>query len=70
MIPKKKNRIKGLLPELDENISILPSLDNEKKVIELINEKDKLYFLYPSFGNKYVKDVKKIIYRELELKKR
>lgn len=70
MIPKKKNRIKGLLPELDENKSILPSLDNEKKVIELINEKDKLYFLYPSFGNKYVKDVKKIIYRELELKKR
>ena len=53
MIPKKKNRIKGLLPELDENKSILPSLD-------------KLYFLYPSFGNKYVKNIEKLIYRKLE----
>ena len=66
MIPKKKNRIKGLLPELDENKSILPNLDNEKKVIELINEKDKLYFLYPSFGNKYVKNIEKLMYRTLE----
>ena len=66
MLPKKKNRIKGLLPELDENKSILPSLNNEKKVMELINEKDKLYFLYPSFGNKYVKNIDKLIYRKLE----
>lgn len=56
MIPKKKNI----------NKSILPSLDDEKKVIELINEKDKLYFLYPYFGNKYVKNVDKLIYRKSE----
>ena len=34
--------------------------------MELINEKDKLYFLYPSFGNKYVKNIDKLIYRKLE----
>ena len=56
MIPKKKNI----------NKSILPSLDDEKKVIELINEKDKLYFLYPYFANKYVKNVDELIYRKLE----
>lgn len=60
MIPKKKNISK----------SLLPNLDDEKKVIELINEKDKLYFIYPYFGNKYVKNVEKLIYRKLELKKR
>ena len=34
--------------------------------MELINEKDKLYFLYPSFVNKYVKNIDKLIYRKLE----
>lgn len=44
----------------------LPTLDDEYKVIEII-EKGRRYFIYPSFGKKYVTSTEKLIYRELNV---